>query len=121
MPSLHERFRGCLLGLAIGDALGGRVEAQSAEHLRQRFPGVRSLMEAVEGELWYTDDTQMAMGVAETLIECGSVLEPRLCRTFAENYVPSRGYGRGTRAVIEAMEEGRDHRAVSERYFPGGS
>ena len=26
-PSLEQRFEGCLLGLAIGDALGGRLEA----------------------------------------------------------------------------------------------
>src|SRR5262249_40369040 len=32
-----------------------------------------------------------------------------------------RGYGQGARAVLEAMEEGRDHRAVAERYYPGGS
>src|SRR5262249_39840071 len=37
------------------------------------------------------------------------------------NYVPSRGYGRGARAVLEAMEEGRDYRQVAERFHPGGS
>jgi len=121
MPSLRDRFRGCLLGLAVGDALGGRFEAQSADHIRQRFPDVRSLVDSVDGEIWYTDDTQMAIGVAETLIDCGSISESRLCRAFAENYVPSRGYGRGTRAVIEAMEDGRDHTAIAQRYFPGGS
>lgn len=121
MPSLRDRFRGCLLGLAVGDALGGRFEAQSAQHIRQRFPDVHSLVNSVDGEIWYTDDTQMTIGVAETLIECGSILESRLCQAFTDNYVPSRGYGRGTRAVIEAMEEGRDHSAIAQRYFPGGS
>ena len=32
-----------------------------------------------------------------------------------------RGYGRGARSVLEAMEDGRDHRQVAEQYFPGGS
>ncbi|HEY8506146.1 MAG TPA: ADP-ribosylglycohydrolase family protein [Gemmataceae bacterium] len=45
---LADRFLGCLLGLAVGDALGGRFEAQSAEHVRSRFPSV-GLMELARG------------------------------------------------------------------------
>jgi poly(ADP-ribose) glycohydrolase ARH3 len=74
-----------------------------------------------QDELWYTDDTQMAIGVAEALIERGQIEEESLCRAFVANYVPSRGYGRGARAVLEAMEEGNDYRSVAETYFPGGS
>lgn len=119
--TLHDRFRGCLLGLAVGDALGGRFEAQSAEHLRGRFPTMDHLIRSVTDELWYTDDTQMAIGVAESLAAHGEIIEDRLCESFVANYTPSRGYGRGARAVLEAMEEGADHRAVAGRYFPGGS
>ncbi len=119
--TLQDRFRGCLLGLALGDALGGRFEAQTAGALRARFPTTADLFDYARDELWYTDDTQMMIGVAEALLADGEVREERLCAAFAANYVPSRGYGRGARAVLEAMEEGRDHRAVAESYFPGGS
>src|SRR5262249_48036814 len=71
--------------------------------------------------LLYSDETQMAIGVAEALVEDGAICEATLCRIFAANYVPSRGYGWGTRRVLEAMEEGRDYRAVAEAQFPGGS
>jgi poly(ADP-ribose) glycohydrolase ARH3 len=118
---LQDRFRGCLLGLAIGDALGAKFEAQSAEAVRARFPTVEALIAYPEEEIWYTDDTQMAIGVAEALIARGEIVEEALCQAFAANYVPSRGYGRGARAVLEAMEAGRDHRRVAEQYFPGGS
>src|SRR6266567_1383304 len=122
MPqTLLERFQGCLLGLAVGDALGGRFEAQAADAIRARFPTIDALMGYPDNELWYTDDTQMAIGVAETLVACGEIGEEALCRAFVENYVPSRGYGRGARAVLEAMEEGRDHRQVAEEHFPAGS
>ncbi len=121
IPALKARFEGCLLGLAIGDALGGKFEAQSAEAIRARFPTAEALINYPREEIWYTDDTQMAIGVAEALVECGEIVEEVLCRKFAANYVPSRGYGRGARAVLEAMEEGRDYRAVAEHYFPGGS
>jgi poly(ADP-ribose) glycohydrolase ARH3 len=59
--------------------------------------------------------------VAQTLVEQGEIVEETLRRSFVANYIPSRGYGRGARAVIEAMEDGRDYRRVAERYFPGGS
>lgn len=119
--TLQDRFEGCLFGLAIGDALGGLFEAQSADGIRGRFASVEQLIAYPQEEIWYTDDTQMTIGVCETLIEQGEIVEAALCRAFAANYVPSRGYGRGARAVLEAMEEGLDHREVAERYFPGGS
>lgn len=121
MLELQDRFRGCMLGLAIGDALGGKFEAQSAEAIRARFPSVESLIAYPREEIWYTDDTQMAIGVAETLAAHGEIVEARLCEAFVANYLPSRGYGRGARAVLEAMEDGKDHRQVAEKYFPGGS
>ena len=64
------RFRGCLLGGAVGDALGAPVEFMSLEEIRRRFGprGVTSL----EGGAWpagsITDDTQMTLFTAEGLL-----------------------------------------------------
>src|SRR5215208_1781478 len=98
-PSLPDRFEGCLLGLAVGDALGARFEAQSGDAIRARCSSPDALMAYPQDDLWYTDDTQMAIGVAEALVERGEVVEDALCRAFVANYVPSRGYGYGARAV----------------------
>jgi poly(ADP-ribose) glycohydrolase ARH3 len=120
--SLGDRFVGCLLGLAVGDALGANFEGQPAEAIAARFPTVRHLIQnPPAGELWYTDDTQMAIGVAETLVDCGCIDERQLCQRFAANYVPGRGYGRGARVILEAMIEGEDHKWLAENHFPGGS
>jgi poly(ADP-ribose) glycohydrolase ARH3 len=119
--TLRSRFEGCLLGLAVGDALGAKFEAQSAESIRARFPTTEHLIAYPSEEIWYTDDTQMAIGVCEALIDRGEIVEDMLCRAFVANYVPSRGYGRGARAVLDAMEDGRDYKEVAERHFPGGS
>ena len=121
-PAPADRFVGCLLGLAIGDALGAHFEGQSADHIAGRFPTVERLMKsAPPGELWYTDDTQMAIGVAETLVACGGIDPIVICQRFAENYTPQRGYGRGARVVLEAMVAGRDHAQIAANHFPGGS
>jgi poly(ADP-ribose) glycohydrolase ARH3 len=119
--SVRDRFEGCLFGLAVGDALGGKFEAQSADSVRARFPSSDHLIAYPQEEIWYTDDTQMAIGISEALIERGEIVEEVLCRAFVANYLPSRGYGRGARAVLEAMEEGRNYRQVAEKHFPGGS
>src|SRR5262245_28792995 len=124
MPDVSHwnRFSGCLLGLAVGDALGARFEGQSPDYIADRYPTPEALIAAPPGEdLWYTDDTQMAIGIAETLAEHGTIEEANLCRAFVTNYVPSRGYGWGARCVLEAMQEGRDYRQVAETHFPAGS
>ncbi len=121
-PDPSDRFAGCLLGLAIGDALGARFEGQSPEQIAGRFRSAEALMaNPPTGELYYTDDTQMAIGVAETLVVCQGIDEAEICRRFLTNYVPHRGYGRGARVVLDAMVEGKDHRSLAENHFPGGS
>lgn len=119
--TLEDRFTGCLLGLAVGDALGSPFEGQSATAIRDRCSTVERLIAYPREAMWYTDDTQMAIGVAEALVECGEILEDVLCRTFAANYEATRGYGSGTHAVLRAIRQGRDHRTVAEQYLPGGS
>ena len=122
MANLSDCFTGSLLGLAVGDALGAYFEGQSLEYIAQRYRSVGQLIESPpSGELWYTDDTQMAIGVAETLIACRCIADDELCRNFAKNYTPQRGYGRGARVVLDAMVEGGDHRSIAANHFPGGS
>ena len=66
----RSRFRGCLLGGAVGDALGGAVEFMRLTQIRKRFGagGIRTYAEAY-GQLGaITDDTQMTLFTAEGLI-----------------------------------------------------
>ncbi len=63
-----ERFRGCLLGLAVGDALGAKFEAQSAEAIKGRFPTLEALFAYPQEEIWYTGDTQMAIAIVGFLL-----------------------------------------------------
>ncbi len=51
-----EKFEGCLLGLALGDALGARFEGGIAERALWWFIGTTR-----EGHMRWTDDTQMSL------------------------------------------------------------
>ena len=65
-----NRYRGCLLGLACGDAVGTTVEF----HTRGSFAPVTDMVGGGPfglrpGE--WTDDTSMALCLAESLVEVG--------------------------------------------------
>ncbi|MFP4295600.1 MAG: ADP-ribosylglycohydrolase family protein [Halothiobacillaceae bacterium] len=71
MTTLQDRFTGCLLGGAVGDALGAPVEFMSREQILQRFGpgGIRDFAPAYGGIGRITDDTQMTLFTAEGLLE----------------------------------------------------
>ncbi len=65
-----ERARGCLLGGAVGDALGAAVEFMDWREIRSRF-GVEGIQEPAEayGRVGaITDDTQMTLWTAEGIL-----------------------------------------------------
>ncbi len=63
-------FRGCLLGGAVGDALGAPVEFKSIDDIRAEFgpAGVGDLAMAYGRLGAITDDTQMTLFTAEALL-----------------------------------------------------
>jgi ADP-ribosylglycohydrolase len=65
-----ERYRGCLLGQAVGDALGFTSENLSRERIRLKFGRLTDYHVRPSGA-FYTDDTQLAIMLAETLVEAG--------------------------------------------------
>lgn len=73
--SLQDRYRGVLLGVACGDALGGPVEFVNREQVMERFPnGVREFvgggwLDLDPGEI--TDDTQQTLILARALTDEG--------------------------------------------------
>jgi len=70
----QDRFAGCLLGLAIGDALGMPFEGMRGEVIRKRYREVTEFLPArglAAGQ--YTDDTKMMLCIAESILEKGHV------------------------------------------------
>ena len=70
MSAIQARIRGCLLGGAVGDALGAEPEFMTLEEIRAAFgpAGVRGYEEAYGRRGAITDDTQMTLFSAEGLI-----------------------------------------------------
>src|SRR5262245_1280369 len=89
-----SRFRGCLLGLACGDAVGTTVEFKA----RGRFPPVTDMVGGGPFGLHpgeWTDDTSMALCLAASLAELGRFDAKdqmlRYCKWRYEGYLSSNG------------------------------
>jgi ADP-ribosyl-[dinitrogen reductase] hydrolase len=72
--SSFDAFDGCLMGTAIGDALGLPCEALSPEKQRRRF-GVINGHRLLFGRGMYSDDTEHTIMAAQALIASGGEVE----------------------------------------------
>jgi poly(ADP-ribose) glycohydrolase ARH3 len=114
---LTNRFLGSALGTFVGDALGEPVEGWPHKAIYSRF-GLLDTM--LREEARYTDDTQMMIGILETLMEKGR-FDPAVCAVrFQENFDPSRGYGRRIFGVMERISRGIPWDEVGTDSFGNG-
>ncbi|MDE2511172.1 MAG: ADP-ribosylglycohydrolase family protein [Elusimicrobia bacterium] len=112
----EERGAGVLLGLALGDALGAPHEGGPLER------ALWALLSLPHGRvLRWTDDTQMAVAAAESLIAAGGVDTDDLARRWAADARYLRGYGPGTWKWIRRVRSGEDWRSAARSVFPDGS
>ncbi len=117
-----EQFKGCLLGLAVGDGFGAPFEGLTDYLIYQSYGFVEALIAKPPVDvLHYTDDTEMMIGVCECLVHSGGIDPEVLSDAFGVNYTPGRGYGQGARKIIEAIIERGDYQHLAETIFPGGS
>ncbi len=112
----RDRYEGCLLGLALGDAFGAPHEGGPLERLVWRLIG-----RTRAGERRFTDDTSMSLDLAESLIERGVLDLDDVARRFAASYRWSRGYGPGAAKLLKRIARGAGWREASRSVFPEGS
>ncbi len=113
-----DRFLGCLLGLAIGDALGMPVEGWSHERIEETFGWISGYLPKVDesgtqilaaGEI--TDDTELALCHVESLITNGGYVDPETIglRFLRLYHGDSRKFmGRTTKLALERADETGD-------------
>ncbi|MBC7347658.1 MAG: ADP-ribosylglycohydrolase family protein [Clostridia bacterium] len=116
--ALQPKFRGCLVGLALGDALGAPFEGARAVARAEVFAAAER-----REVLRYTDDTHMAIGVAESLIACRGFNGRHMAETFVRNFErePWRGYGPGPPRVFRRIKCGTPWDKAAQDVYPGGS
>lgn len=113
---LLDQFQGCLLGSALGDALGAPFEGGLLERLLWRLIG-----KTRRGEKRWTDDTQMTIDVIESFLEKGTIDCDDLANRFAKNYRWNRGYGPGTARILRRIARGADWRDANRSVYPNGT
>jgi poly(ADP-ribose) glycohydrolase ARH3 len=97
--ALQARFAGCLVGAALGDAIGELAfSCRSKDQL--------DVLTSRSRILRYTDDTAMTIGLTQSLIARGEIDDEHLGDTFRTNYrsEPWRGYGPGLPTVFATVE-----------------
>jgi ADP-ribosylglycohydrolase/protein-tyrosine phosphatase len=115
-----DRIAGCLLGGAVGDALGSPVEFLSLAEILERYgpEGIADFPDRGERTGQVTDDTQMTLFTAEGLLlgaADGDRSVPALTRSVWRAYLrwlETQGFGRpedrrGRLLGIEALHEPR--------------
>ncbi|MBW2638003.1 MAG: ADP-ribosylglycohydrolase family protein, partial [Deltaproteobacteria bacterium] len=100
MADRTSKFLGCMIGSALGDAIGEIAFV----HFREK-----SLNDFLEGgePLIYTDDTAMALGIAESLVRKKRIDQRDLGNTFRRNFEnePWRGYGSGPPVIFSMVKK----------------
>jgi len=116
MNDLKSRFLGGMVGSALGDAIG---------ELAFLYPERERLCSNLGrvSELRYTDDTAMAIGMAESIIKEGGIDQNGLGKTFSRNYQrePWRGYAAGPPTIFSMVEKLSITYSQAARRLFGGS
>lgn len=115
-PKLQNRFRGALLGVAIGDALGAPFEGRAEPHITE----LDRLLASTK-PLRYTDDTHMTIATARSLLHCRKLDPDHLAWQYLKTFEqePWRGYGKGAVEVFRAVTAGLTFQEAASQLFGG--
>lgn len=122
LMQLLDRFRGCLLGLAVGDALGMPTEGYTAQEIQLRFGPIQEMMAAPQGHFHtgllagqFTDDTEETLLLSESLLEASGFSAEHFADKLAAwgsiwtlDERQNRGVGFATRSAVESLIAGTD-------------
>ncbi|MBL4658971.1 MAG: ADP-ribosylglycohydrolase family protein [Alcanivoracaceae bacterium] len=110
-----DQFKGCLMGLAFGDALAARYEGGYLERALWFLFGRKN------GRMRFTDDTQMTLDIIDSLLVCEKIDQNHLAMCFANSYRWSRGYGPAAAKLLKRIKNGAAWQEVNRLKFSDGS
>jgi poly(ADP-ribose) glycohydrolase ARH3 len=113
---LRDKFKGAILGCFLGDAYGSSFEGMDTE--RARFY-ISDLSKKFTRN--YTDDTDMTLALAESLVRCGTINPEDIAKQFSLVCDLTRGYAFGTIKAVLALRTGQEWHRVARIVFENGS
>ncbi len=117
---LKDKFIGSLVGTAIGDALGMPIEGWHPHRIQAVYGEMREMLDGRFSAGSWTDDTEMMIGIAESLIENKGFNGEHMAHRFIANFNVLRGYGSGSRRVLGWIRSGEETwDTAGERVFGG--
>lgn len=124
---LRDRASGCLAGLALGDALGTTIEFSRPGTFTPMTDIVGGGPFQLKAGQW-TDDTNMALCLADSLLACGKMDLVDQCQRYVrwwrEGYFSPKGYcfdiGGATSSALRQFERtGDPHSGSTDPYSAG--
>jgi ADP-ribosylglycohydrolase len=108
-----DKFKGALVGCAVGDALGAPVEGMPPAVIRDRHGEVTGFLDERFGAGRITDDTQMTVALAQSILELGNFdIEQaalkfgRWIATSDEGVKEARGVGEACATACRRLHQG---------------
>jgi ADP-ribosylglycohydrolase len=106
----RDKFRGAMVGTGIGDALGRPAEGMYPQSIAMEWGYLEDYIpwdgwtSGPKGTL--TDDTELALCIAQSLVETGEFDPGDLAERFRTWYPVGRGIGSATWAACDRLERG---------------
>ena len=113
---LQDKFRGAILGGFLGDAFGAGFEGMSPDRATFHLSNLSKKFSRN-----YTDDTDMTLALAESVVQTGGVDPEDIAKQFSLHCDLTRGYAIGTIKAVLALRAGLKWHQVGRMVFENGS
>ena len=113
---LRDKFKGAILGCFLGDAFGSGFEGMNPEKARFHMNNLSKTFPRS-----YTDDTDMTLAVAESIVQSSGVSPEDIAKQFSLYCDLTRGYAIGAIKSVQALRAGMKWYDVARVVFENGS
>ena len=107
LKSIEDSFYGCIIGGAIGDALGNPIEGYSSEDIRKKYGDLKDYVANWDLPGTYTDDTELTVLLISSLTEVGAFSVDDLSRRFVRWLPKANSFGLATQEACINLSRGR--------------